>query len=232
MLIAVVSGCASDQQQLQGEVDKQDSNQNQAEGNNIGDKTLPPSKDQGNGAASMTKGSPGGQQINNAADENFAANGALQQTAPAGNGQNLTAQDASGAANSGGDNSGAMVNSASETGGMNQGSNLLQGNGNPMANAPSGGELGDASSQEGSAPAQADAEKSDQAVALQQKPADPQAAGQLPQTPASALVVPAPMMGGVVMYVLPGGAPIYDQPSGKVVGNLEQGDHPLVLIGQ
>lgn len=37
--------------------------------------------------------------------------------------------------------------------------------------------------------------------------------------------------GGMVFYVLPGGAPIYDQPGGSIIGNLEQGDHPLVWFG-
>ncbi|MBF0443775.1 MAG: hypothetical protein HQK54_17840 [Oligoflexales bacterium] len=35
--------------------------------------------------------------------------------------------------------------------------------------------------------------------------------------------------GGRVYYILPGGSPIYNQPGGSVVGNLIQGDHPVVL---
>jgi hypothetical protein len=47
---------------------------------------------------------------------------------------------------------------------------------------------------------------------------------------AASAAVSAPALGGIVMYVLPGGAPVYDQPAGTVVGQLEQGDHPLVWV--
>jgi hypothetical protein len=46
-------------------------------------------------------------------------------------------------------------------------------------------------------------------------------------TPATAPATYTP--GGMVKYVLPGGADLYNSPnSGSVVGRLEQGDHPLV----
>jgi hypothetical protein len=56
-------------------------------------------------------------------------------------------------------------------------------------------------------------------------PAAGQSANEIP--PAAEPTAPMPMGGGIVKYA-PGNVEVFDQPNGRMVGQLQTGDHPLV----
>ena len=241
-LVALVHmpGCASDQQQLQAEVDPAIANNNAS--NNLPDSKSASHQSQKDGSnGNAKKHGQGGQQVNNAADENFAGkNTPGLQNSQGGDKQN----GAGGDSNKGGvgdalaNDQGAQVNSAS---GSAEGDAMLPDNAlanGASADAQNSGAEGQ-TGQNSQAVAQTTAATQNQAAAQSQEastpPTEDAKGGPLagtPQTPAADLVAQPPLTGSIVMYVLSSGTPIYDQPSGKVVGKMEQGDHPLVLLGQ